>query len=354
MSKTIRNSIIIVVVLVILGLIKIFLLSKPEEQKKQDKGKDSKPQNVNIYVVNPETLENKITSAGTIISDMEAELKPEIAGRVIKILFIEGKTVKKGQLLVKLNDADLQAQLKKLKIQLKLANDKEQRLKKLLGINGISQEEYDIALSQVETLIAEIELIQAQIDKTEIRAPFDGIIGLRNIAEGQYINSSITVASIQKINPIKIDFAIPEQFASLINKNAEITFTIKGTTKKHKATIYAIEPKIDPNTRTLMIRAKCANPNGEIYPGTFAEIEMNQQKTENALLIPTEAIIPVLKGQKVFLYKSGKAKEQNVKCGIRTTDRIQVMEGVEAGDTVITSGIMQISNGSSVIISKKK
>ncbi len=354
MNKTLRNSLIIIAVLVILGLIKVFLLTKPEEQKKQDKGKDSKPQSVSIYIVKPETLENKITSVGTIISDMEAELKPEVAGRVVKILFTEGKTVKKGQLLVKLNDADLQAQFKKLKIQLKLANEKEQRSKKLLGINGISQEEYDNTLSQVETLSADIDLIQAQIDKTEIKAPFDGIIGLKNIAEGQYINSTVIVASIQKINPIKIDFAIPEQFALLINKNSEIEFTIKGTTKKYKATIYAIEPKIDPNTRSLMIRAKCANPNGGIFPGSFAEIEMNLQKTENALLIPTEAIIPILKGQKVFLYKSGKAKEQKVKSGVRTADRIQIVEGIVAGDTIITTGIMQISDGSPINISKKK
>lgn len=355
MNKTVKTSLIIIAILIILGLIKIFVLTKPEEQKKQDgKGKDSKPQNVTIFVVKPETLENKITSVGTVISDMEAQLKPEIAGRVVKILFSEGKTVKKGQLLVKLNDADLQAQLKKLKIQFKLSTEKEQRSKKLLAINGISQEEYDNSLSQVESLQADIDLIQSQIDKTEIKAPFDGTIGLKNIDEGQYVNSSVIVASIQKMNPVKIDFSIPEQYAMLIDKNAEIQFSIKGTDKKFAATIYAFEPKIDPSTRSLMIRAKCANPKGEILPGAFAEIEINLQKIENAIMIPSEALIPILKGQKVFLYKSGKVKEQKVKSGIRTADRIQILEGIVDGDTVITTGIMQIKDGSDVKISNKK
>ena len=355
MNKTIKNSLIVAVIVVVLVLIKVFMLSGSDEQKKQDgKGKDKKTQPVTIYVVKSETMENKITSAGTIISDMEAQLKPEIAGRVIKILFSEGKAVRKGQLLVKLNDADMQAQLRKLKIQLKLIAEKEQRIKKLLQINGVSQEEYDNILSQLESLNADIELIQAQIDKTEIKAPFDGIIGLKSVDEGQYISSTVVVASIQKTNPVKIDFSVPEQYTSLIDQNAEVNFTIKGNKQKYKANIYALEPKIDPTTRSLLIRAKCPNPKGEIFPGSFAEVELNLRKTENALLIPSEALIPILKGQKVFLYKSGKVKEQLVKSGIRTADRIQIIDGISEGDTIITTGIMQISEGSSVKITKKK
>jgi membrane fusion protein (multidrug efflux system) len=356
MNKTLRNSLVITLSIAVLGIIKIFFLSgSADEQKKQGSGgKDKKVQPVTIYVVNSETLENKITSAGTIISDMEAQLKPEISGRVIKISFSEGKSVRKGQLLVKLNDADLQAQLRKLKIQLKLIADKELRTKKLLSINGVSQEEYDNVFSQLESLKADADLLQAQIDKTEIRAPFDGIVGLKSVDEGQYISPTNVVASIQKINPVKIDFSVPEQYSSLINQNSTVVFKIKGNTEKYSAKIFAIEPKIDPSTRSLLIRAKCDNSKGKIFPGSFAEVELNMQKTENALLIPSEALIPILKGQKVFLFKSGKAKEVKVKSGIRTTDRIQIVEGIVAGDTVITTGIMQISDGSTVKISKKK
>jgi len=354
MNKTLKISLIIIFIVILLGVIKMLFLSGSADDHKKKGGKDKKVQPVTIYVVKPETLENKISSAGTVASDMEAQLKPEISGRVVKISFSEGKAVRKGQLLVKLNDADLQAQFRKLKIQLKLWADKEQRTKKLLQINGVSQEEYDNVYSQLETLKADADLLQAQIDKTEIRAPFDGIVGLKSVDEGQYISPTVVVASIQKINPVKIDFAVPEQYASLINKNSTVTFMIKGNEEKHPAAIYAIEPKIDPGTRSLLIRAKCANPKGTIYPGSFAEVELNMDKTKNALMIPTEALIPILKGQKVFLYKSGKAKEMKVKSGIRTSDRIQIVEGIVAGDTVITTGIMEISEGSAVKISIRK
>lgn len=356
MNKTLKTVLILALFIVVLGAIKIFFFSNnADEQKKQaGGGKDKKIQPVNIYVTKSETIENKITSAGTVISDMEAQLKPEISGRVVKISFSEGKAVRKGQLLVKLNDSDLQAQLRKLKIQLKLLTDKEQRTKKLLQINGVSQEEYDNVFSQLESLKADADLLQAQIDKTEIRAPFDGIVGLKSIDEGQYISPTIVVASIQKINPVKIDFSVPEQYTSLISQNSTVTFTIKGNTEKHHASIYAIEPKIDPGTRSLLIRAKCENSKGKIFPGSFAEVELNMQNTENALLIPSEALIPILKGQKVFVYKNGVAKEVKVKSGIRTADRIQIVEGISAGDTVITTGIMQIKDGSAVKIIKKK
>lgn len=354
MNKTLRNSIIIIGFLLILGLIKIFFLTKPQEQSGKDVKKGDKPQLVTIYEVKSETLENNITSAGSINSDMEAQLKAEVSGRVIKILFTEGKSVRKGQLLVKLNDADLQAQLKKIKIQLKLAIDKEQRSKKLLEINGISQEEYENQLTQLETIKADMEYTEAMIEKTEIRAPFDGTIGLRNIDEGQYISPSVIIASIQKTNPIKIEFSVPEQYASMIVLNSEITFTIKGNNKKHTAKIYAIEPKINPNTRSLMIRAKCSNTNGEIFPGSFADVEISLKKIEHAILIPSEALVPILKGQKVYLYKAGVAVERKVKIGIRTSTQIQIIEGINSGDTIITSGIMQIKDGSKVNIKSKK
>ncbi len=356
MNKTLKFGLFFTLLIIILGAIKLFFLSNSAENEKKQagSGKDKKVQPVTIYITKTETIENKIKSAGTVISDMEAQLKPEVSGRVVKISFSEGKSVRKGQLLVKLNDTDLQAQLRKIKIQLKLLADKEVRLKKLLQINGASQEEYDNNFSQLESTKADIDLLQAQIDKTEIRAPFDGIVGLKSIDEGQYITPNILVASIQKINPVKIDFSIPEQYASLLRQNSNVSFTLKGNNEKHHASIYAIDPKIDASTRSLLIRARCDNPKGNIFPGAFAEVELTLQNTENALLIPSESIIPILKGQKVFLYKNGKAKEVKVKCGIRTADRIEILEGILAGDTVITSGIMQIKDGSAVKITKKR
>lgn len=355
MNKTLKTIVIITIIVILLAAIKIFLFPKEQENKSGKQGKNAIKANlVTAYVVKPEVLENSIKASGSIFSDMETQLKPEIAGRIIKINFRDGAQVKKSQLLVKLNDADLQAQLKKLKVQEKLYSDKEIRQNKLLKIGGISTEEYDNTLSQLQSIQAEIELLKAQIDKTEIKAPFDGVIGLRNVDEGQYVTTSNIIASLQKLNPVKIDFAIPEQYAGMISVNDAIFFTIKGSTEKFKGEIAAIEPKVDLSTRTVMVRAKSQNVNNRLIPGSFAEVELSLRKINNALMIPTEAIIPILKGQKVYICKSGKANEQKIITGIRTENKIQVTEGITAGDTIITTGIMQIKDGDEVKIIKDK
>lgn len=355
MNKTVKTIVIITIIIVVLALIKILIFPKEQENKAGKSGKNAKKiNNITVYVIKPEVLENNIKASGTIFSDMETQLKPEIAGRIVKINFRDGAQVKKSQLLVKLNDADLQAQLKKLKVMEKLYSEKEIRQNKLLKLGGISIEEYDNTLSQLQTTQAEIELLKVQIDKTEIKAPFEGVIGLRNVDEGQYVTTSNIIASLQKLNTVKIDFSIPEQYAKLISLNEAISFTVKGSAEKFKGEIAAIEPKVDLSTRTVMVRAKSPNAKNKLIPGSFAEVELSLQKTNNALMIPTEAVIPILKGQKVFIYKSGKAKEQKIITGIRTENKIQVTEGIAEGDTIITSGIMQIKDGDEVKIMKDK
>lgn len=355
MNKTVKTIVFITIIIVVLALIKILIFPKEQENKAGKSGKNAKKiNNITVYVIKPEVLENNIKASGTIFSDMETQLKPEIAGRIIKINFRDGTQVKKSQLLVKLNDADLQAQLKKLKVMEKLYSEKEIRQNKLLKLGGISIEEYDNTLSQLQTTQAEIELLKVQIDKTEIKAPFEGLIGLRNVDEGQYVTTSNIIASLQKLNTVKIDFSIPEQYAKLISLNEAISFTVKGSAEKFKGEIAAIEPKVDLSTRTVMVRAKSPNAKNKLIPGSFAEVELSLQKTNNALMIPTEAVIPILKGQKIFIYKSGKAKEQKIITGIRSENKIQVTEGIVEGDTIITSGIMQIKDGDEVKIMKDK
>lgn len=346
MNKTLKNIITIISIVIVLVILK-FLIFPGESKNLADKSKNNKKQInlVKFIVVKPETLENKIQTSGTILSEMEVQLKPEISGKIIHIYFQDGSLVKKNQLLVKLNDAELQAQLKKLKIQEKLLNDKEVRQKSLYKAGGSSKEDYDVIYSQLMTTKADIDLINAQIDKTEIKAPFEGIIGLRNVDEGQYITSSNTIVSLQKNNPVKIDFSVPEQYANELFVKDKINFKIKGSNKIFIAEIIAKEPKVEINTRTILIRASCNNNEKILIPGAFADIEIDLKKNNNALMIPTEAIIPILKGQKIFLYKSGKAFEQKVETGVRTSQKIQITGGLNEGDTVITSGLMQLKNG---------
>ena len=334
----------LIIVIVLAGLVYYKIKSSKELAITAAPAKKG-PSLVTTYVVKTQELDNTIQSAGTLLANEEVEIRSEISGKITKIYFKEGSPVKKGELLVKIYDADLQAQLQKLSLAEKLTAATEERQKKLLSINGISQQDYDNILNQLNTNKADIELITTQISKTEIRAPFDGIIGLKSVSEGSYISPTNIIASMQEIDPLKIDFSIPEKYMLSVKKGDPIHFTVPGSAKTFDGAIYAIEPKIDMNTRSVLLRAMCPNKTKEILPGAFASVELQMQRIDNAILIPTEAVIPQLKNLKVFLYKNGTAQPCIVQTGIRNDSAIQITSGLKAGDTIITTGIMALKPG---------
>jgi len=225
----------------------------------------------------------------------------------------------------------------------------EERQKKLLDINGVSQEGYDVASNQVNSLKSDRDYLNAQIRKTEIRAPFDGVIGLRNISEGSYVTPTTIVAAIQQLTPIKIDFSIPEKYASLVHKGDQLNVHSEGIPTVFKAKVFAIEPKIDLATRSLKIRALCYDHQSKLFPGAFVKVDMIKESS-NSILIPTEALVPEMKGYKVFFYRNGKAVAHKVSAGTRTDTQVLITEGIEEGDTIITSGLMQLRNEAQVKI----
>lgn len=339
---------IIVVVLFLLILILPKINFTTENNELKDVDKNSEKLSVDAIIIKPEKLQNRIFSNGTLISNEEVLLRSETSGRVTEILFVEGKKVKKNELLLKINDSELQATLKKYLIQDKLASDKEFRAKQLLDKNLASQQEYDIALNELNSVKADIEFTNAQIAKTEIRAPFDGIIGLRSVSIGSYITSQTQIANLQSINPIKIDFAIPQKYYSDIKEGTEINFKLPSSNILFSGKVYAVEPKIDQATRTLQIRAIAPNSKGLLTPGAYVEIDIVLSNIKDAFLIPTDALVPDIKGETVFIYRNGKATPQVVKTGTRTNENIQIVSGVESGDTVIVSGIIQLRPNSEV------
>ncbi len=350
-----KNSKTIIIILIIVGLlafIKIKFFAGDSGAPKGAQGKS--PIAVTGYIVHPENIHDRITASGTVLANKEVMLVPETAGKIISINFSEGSNVSKGDLLVKINDADLQAQFKNLSLKVKLANETESRNKQLLAAGGISQEVYDVVLTQSNSLKAEIELLQAQIAKTEIRAPFDGKIGLLNVYEGSYVNQSTTIASIQQVSPLKIDFYVPEKYVSQIKTGQSFSFSVAGDTSINTANIIAVEPRVDVSTRTLHVRAITPNAKGTIFPGVYASIELPIAEITSALMIPTQAVVPILKGQKVFVSKNGIAKQVIIKTGIRKEDKIQVVEGLSVGDTVIVNGLMQIKPGAPLKITSVK
>lgn len=305
---------------------------------------------VNAHVVKTEQLDDRIFTSGTLLANDEVELRSELTGKAIKIYFEEGSRVAAGQLLVKINDAELQAQLQREKYRQELGMQREERQRQLLKGNLVSQETYDVALNELNTIKAGIELINAQIEKTEIRAPFAGQIGLKYVSDGSYITPSTRIATLQSTNPVKVDFSIPEKYAGEIRRGAKVTFGIQGLKSTYQGTVYAIEPRIDQVTRTVQIRATSPNPNGELIPGAFAEVELVLRTIPAALTLPAQALIPELSGHKIFLYRGGVVESRAIEIGIRTSSTVQITKGVQPGDTVLTSGILQVRPGSPVNI----
>lgn len=301
-------------------------------------------------IVTPAPLDDNIEITGSILANEEVQLRSEVAGKVTKILFAEGSHMKKGDLLVKINDADLQAQLQKAESQLKLFSEKEARQRKLRELNGVSQEQHEEAVNSLNGVMAEIALLNAQVQKTEVRAPFDGIVGIRFISEGSYITSSTVIANMQDISSVKVDFSIPEKYVPHVRKGSKVYFSIEGSSRRHEGTVYAVESQIDPTTRTLRIRAIARNEQEMIVPGSFARIDLVLGRQESALMVPTQAVIPEIDGQKVFVVRGGRASLIPVVTGMRLEEKIQILKGVAANDTLLTTGLLQLRSGLPVTV----
>jgi len=313
-------------------------------KSKGESRKDStlKTVEVGTVVIQPRELENKILSTGSLMANEEVELRSEVSGRIVAINFDEGSRVKKGDLLLKIDDRELQAQLRKFQVEEKQAKDDVYRKEKLLEMKAVSQEEYDKSFNTLGIILAQIDLVKTQISKTEIYAPFNGTIGLRQVSPGGFISSATLVTRLQQLDPVKIDFSIPEKYREKVRIGTLIKFRVEGIDSAFTGRVYAIDPKIDLTTRNLSMRALCTNHNGSLVPGAFAKIEIVLDHLKDAMVIPSEAIIPMMNGEKVFICKEGKAKSQIIQTGIRTEREVQVIEGLHLGDTVIVTGLLQL------------
>lgn len=308
--------------------------------KKGKKGTPVVP--VNVMIVKDTVFSNSIDVTGSVSANEQVELKSETAGNITGIYFNEGSHVEKGQLLVKVYDQDLQASLKQIQVQIKLAEQTEYRNRILLEKQAISKEEYDTSLTSLNSYQAQADLIKAQIKKTEVRAPFSGTIGLRNISPGGYLSPQGSIASLVNTDPAKITFTIPEKYLTLIHVNSKISFTVESSDKKFAGSVYAIEPAIDVNSRSVTLRAKADNKDGLLRAGSFAKIHFTLDQIPNTIMIPTEVVIPDIKGSNVFIAKNGFAVPRPIKTDTRTDTKLQVTGGLKAGDSLIVSGIIQM------------
>ncbi len=312
--------------------------------------KGAGPSPVEVLVISAESLDEKIQTTGTIIANEEVDIRAEVSGRITAINFREGDYVTRGAILLKINDADLRAQLGKVEANRKLAETNEARQKRLFEKEAISRQEYDIVQTNLTGVMADIENLKAQLDKTVIRAPFNGTIGLRHVSVGAYLSPASPIATLTNVNPAKIDFAIPAKYARAVRRGSVIRFSVEGSPARRTGTVYAVEPKVDPETRSLLLRAVSPNGDGALVPGAFARIDVVLSSRGNAIVIPTQAIVPEQKGQKVFIVKNHKAESVPVQIGLRTDRTVEIKSGLHTGDSLITSGIQGVKPGGEVSV----
>ncbi len=338
--------------LIILGIIILILIlfisfnfgkSHETQSKKNIRTKSSIP--VDAFIAQPSLLVNSIMVTGSLVAYDEVELKSETSGRIVYLNLDEGKHVKEGTLLVELFNEDLHAQMKKLHAQHQMQQQIVNRQGELLKVNGISQDAYDQSVFQLNALTAEIEVQKSSIRKTQVLAPFSGVIGLRQVSLGAIVNSSTVFATIRSEDNLKLDFQVPEKYGSLIKPNMNVQFTMYNRGIEYHALVIATEREIDANNRNLKVRAQVTSKAEELIPGAFANVTLTLYTDPKALLIPTQAIIPKEKSKNVIVAKNGKAHFVTIETGVRKESFIEVIEGIQPGDTVIRTGILFLKEG---------
>ena len=307
---------------------------------------------VQTLIAAPQPLSADIEVPGTIMANETAEIHPEVSGRLVQLNIKEGTNVSVGALLAKLYDGDLQAQLRKLEVQLKIAEQTEKRQAELVKIQGISQQEYDLSLLGVLNLKADMDIIKESIRKTEIRAPFGGKLGLKNVSPGAYVTPASVLTTISQVSTLKIQFNIPERYGAQLKPGLPVSFSIDGTNKTFTATVIASEISIDENTRSLAVRALIKQQDPALIPGAFAKVKIVLGKNNEALMVPNSVIIPSGRKKQLYVYEGGKAMMKEVTTGVRDSTNIQVLTGIKPGDTVITSAVLFLRPGLAVELAK--
>jgi len=333
-------------------LLALFACEEKKDAKKPQDASKNGPVSVEAIVIKATTVSESIEVAGNILPFELTEIRPEISGRVIQLNFKEGSTVAKDVLLVKLFDEDLQAQLKKLKVQLQIAEKTEERQRELLKISGISQQDYDLSLLQVNNIKADIELTMVNIGKTEIHAPYAGRMGLRNISLGAYITPANILTTLSQVNMKKISFSIPEKYSNDIRPGMSVVFGIEGKEGQYKATILASETVIESETRNLKILATINDGNNNLAPGSFAKVGLTLGSNNAAVMVPSQCIVPTARTKQLLLYRNGTPEFVSVTTGLRNAENVQITSGLQPGDTVITTGLLFIRKDSKVKLTK--
>lgn len=303
---------------------------------------------VETIEVVPTTLSERLNAVGSLVSKDSVMLRPEVAGRIREIRFTEGQSVKKGDLLIRLDDDIARAELAQAQANHGLARSKFQRASELQRQGFISAQGRDEATNTLQVERANVELAQARIAKAALHAPFDGEIGLRNVSVGDYVTAGQDLVTLQAIQQLKVDFRIPEIYLSRIAPGQKLRVMMDAFPNRNwEAEVAAISPLVDVGGRALVMRALVDNTDGTLRPGMFARVNLLLSQS-TALMVPETALLPRGGSQYVFRIDNGVAHEVEVTVGMRREGMVEIVKGVEAGAHVVTAGLQKIQDGSQV------
>lgn len=307
---------------------------------------------IDAFITTPQRLETVINATGNLIAYESVEIRPERSGKLVSLDFRESSFVQKNTVIAQVDDSELIAQKQRLAINQELAEKEVARGKELLAIQGISQEELDRLINRVEDIKAEKNILDIQIGKSKIRTPFSGVLGLRQVSQGAYVTPNDIIIELKQISPIKLEFEVPERYLVQVKEGQTLEFTIVGSDQIFTAKVYAIGTEISPLTRTFKVRATAKNSNNTLKPGQFARVSLVTGINENAIMVPTDAVIPVLDGKQVYLVRNGRVIAQKVETNERSAEMIEVVTGLEIGDTVAVGGLLALSDGGLIRINQ--
>jgi membrane fusion protein (multidrug efflux system) len=323
--------------------------AKSDKAAKGGDKKNAGPALVDVLVARPTASGDSVVANGAVVASDYVELHPEVSGRLTFLNVREGQRIAKGTVIARINDADLQAQLAKTNALLKVSHLSQQRLEKLLAMQGVNQADYDLAVSQVQSNEADAAYTRALLAKTIVRAPFSGVLGLRQVSPGAYVTPATILTTVRADNKLKVDFTLPEANAALVQPGAVVLVGLGG--RRYPATVQALESQVNQTTRNLTVRALL--PAGvPVSPGTFARVSVSTGAARQRVQLPTSAMVPGDQSDQVVLVKHGKATMQNVQTGDRQSDSISIVSGLAPGDSVVTNGVLFTQPGKPVKVRK--
>jgi membrane fusion protein (multidrug efflux system) len=304
----------------------------------------SAPLPVSVLEVQPETLALSVPATGRLLAREAVDLVSELSRNLLRVRVEEGARVKRGDVLFELDARDLRAQLERLRVQTELAQVNSSRQATLASEGLASQQDAQTARAEFDALEAERKVLEVTLNKTLIRAPFDGVIGLRRVSEGAWVSPNTVLVSLHDTSRLKLDFTLPERYASLIGAGKRLKFRAEGHPGPLEAVVTAFEPAVDQSSRRVLVRAVVDNQENSLLPGTFATIELPLE-AKSVLLVPNLAVIPGAEGRSLFVEKQGVARSVLVELGPRDGERVQVLRGLDAGDRVIVSNLLRVRDG---------